>query len=133
MLRQITAILMMLTSPVTLGSASAQTPAPASGDLLPDAVAGSCIRVVPTVDEPVLYNDCSYRVMVAACVPRNAKASLLCKTDGSEDISTKVFGISPRGNFGTGFPNGSDIYQIACKAPAKPVLVGPTSGKCLQP
>ncbi len=115
--------------------AFAQTPTPAKGDLLPDAVAIQCVKIVPTGDDIIVENSCSYRIAVAVCVPRNAPKSMLCKSDVAEgeDISARILRISNRGNMGTSFPNGSVIYQMACKQPAIPVLVNATGGKCLQP
>lgn len=135
MTRKLTAMLLALSCAATLSEASAQTQAatPASGEVVADAAAVQCTRIVPTPDDVYIYNDCGYRIAIATCVPRNARAAFLCKTDGSADISTKLFYISPRGNVTTGFPNGASVYLMACKATAKPILASATGGTCVQP
>ncbi len=129
-MRTILSLLLAVSAVLLQGPVMAQSPA--SGDDVPEAAAGQCVSVIPTGSDIILQNSCGYRIAVALCVPRNASERILCKPEnGVDDISIKTLFISPRGNIGTNFPNGSSIYQMACRATAKPVLVSATGGKCV--
>lgn len=118
-----------------LPAANAHAQQSSVAEEIPEAVALSCfgLQTERLPDETRLYaaNSCDYPINVAACMPSNAKSSLLCKT-GDGDISRVTWKIRAKSRVETNLPDGAALWPMACKAPAKPVMLAGPHGKCVK-